>query len=335
MPALFAVTIAVASIEPDMAVGVHFTGLHHGGEEHAASHAASIDGRAADGSDLQQRFLTVKPIDVVGFERSIRREVESIGGRNGRDGASLLLSLKDGVDMAEIAGSAQDATFVAVVSGQHPKTIFPGIMNDVVDVPYGALREGIGNIPGLTRVGGRVYVNFIARRIVEVFSPKNRAARNRGDVQRTCPAKDGMSFSKFGFARTKRDNGVWDSRYQNSGRQHRERVNAIAKQAGGKPIDDREPPAPLRVKPGHGLPGQSARRVLNCGANQLVSAGGVELIAEPRQCAQARKARHPNQAAALIDIRFRHACLVHRLQAAEKPSFPVAAPESLIDPLAL
>ena len=56
------------------------------------------------------------------------------------DRARLLIALQYGVDLAEIAGGAQDAAFVAVVAGQDPEAVLPGIVDDVVDVadaPFG------------------------------------------------------------------------------------------------------------------------------------------------------------------------------------------------------
>src|SRR5450631_588863 len=108
-------TAAVASIDADVAIAVHLAGFDHSGEEDTGCHATSIDGRTADRHHLEKRFFAVEPVDVVGFERSVGSEVESIFGRNGGDRAGLLLPLQHCFDPAEIAGGAQDAAFVAIV----------------------------------------------------------------------------------------------------------------------------------------------------------------------------------------------------------------------------
>ncbi len=124
------------------------------------------------GASCDNDSLPVEAVDVVGFERRVGRKVESVFGGNGRDRARLLLALQDGLDPAEIAGGAQDAAFVAVIAGQHPETIFPGIVDDVVDVANGALGEGVGDAPGGAGVGGGVDVDFIPRADCRSTLPK-------------------------------------------------------------------------------------------------------------------------------------------------------------------
>ena len=71
---------------------------------------------------------------------------------------------------------------VADVSRQYPETIAPGIMNDVVDVTNGSLGKGIRDTPGEAAVRGSVNVNFVSRRIVEIFTPENLAVGHGGNV---------------------------------------------------------------------------------------------------------------------------------------------------------
>jgi len=174
--------VGAAAIDANVAIAISLTRLHHRGKKYASSDPASINRGTADGSNLQQRLLAVEAVDEIGFERRVRGEVESILRGNGCDSTGLLLSLQHGFDSTEVAGGAQDATLVAVVSGQHPKAILPGIVNYIVDMSDGALGEGVGDAPSRAGVGGGVDVNFLASGIVEVLSPEYGPTRHGGDV---------------------------------------------------------------------------------------------------------------------------------------------------------
>ena len=222
-----------SAVDADVAIAVHIAWFHHRGEEHTPAHAASVDGRTADRGDLQQRLLPIEPVNVVAFEGRVGRKVEAILGGNGGDGASLLLALQHGLDPAEIAGGTQDAAFIAVVAGQHPQAIFPGIVNDVVDVTNCALGERVGDAPRCAGVGGRVDVDFIPRGVVKVFSPEycstDCPARNGSDVQRARAAEDRVRALELSFARAKRDDRSRNGGDESARRQHRERMETIAK----------------------------------------------------------------------------------------------------------
>jgi len=284
-------TVHDASIDADVAITVDLAGFDHGGEEYPASDAASIDRRTSDGSNLQQRFLAVEAVDVIRFEGSVGRKVETVFGRNGRDRAGLLPALQHGLDAAEIAGGAQDAAFVAVIAGQHPEAIRPGIVDDVVDVTNCALGECIGDAPGSTGVSGSVDVDFMASGVVEILSPIDCAARyasgNDGDVQRAGAAEDRVSAAKFGFAGRfagrKRDDRSRDGGDESAGRQSSKRVKTVAEQASREAVRDRQTAAQCWVEPGYGLPGHSIRRFVNSGSEQLVATRRIEMIARPRQ----------------------------------------------------
>ncbi len=204
-------TSADAAVETNVAVPVHFARLHHRREEDSISNAASIDGRTADRCNLQQRFPTVEAIDVVRFQWRVGRKIEAIFGRNGCNCASLLLALQDGFDPTEIAGGAQDAAFVAIVTGHDPEAISPGIVNNIMDVADRALGKSVGDAPRRTGIGRRVDVDFVASAVVEIFSPVDWATGNGGDVQRARTAEDGVRAAKFGIARAKRDDSSRNS----------------------------------------------------------------------------------------------------------------------------
>lgn len=136
--------------------------------------------------------MAVEAIDIVRFERSVGREIEPVRQGYKCDRARLLIALQYGLDPAEIAGGAQDATFIATIAGEDPEAILPGIVDDVMDMADRAPRKGVGDGPGGSRIGGCIDVDFVARGIVEVLSPKNCAGRNRGDVQRSRAASDRM-----------------------------------------------------------------------------------------------------------------------------------------------
>ena len=199
-------TVGRTGIDADVAIGVHFAGLDHGGEEDAGSDAASVDGGTGDRRELRQGSLAVHAVDVVGFERRVGRKVETVFGGNERNRARLLVALEHGFDPAEIAGGAQDAAFVAVVAGQNPQAVLPGVVDDVVDVANAAFGEGVGDAPGRAAIAGGVDVDFFARGVVEIFSPIDCAAGNCGDVQGAGSAGDGVGLAKFRFIGTESDN---------------------------------------------------------------------------------------------------------------------------------
>ena len=162
-----------------MTITVDLAWFHHRREEDLAAHSTAVEGRTAEGTDLRPGSLTVEPIDEVGFKGCVGRKIERIFGGNGGGGARLLLALQPGLDPAD------------------PKASSPGIVNDVVDVTNGALREGIGDAPSRATVAGRVNVDLIASSIVEVLSPKYCAAWDSGDVQGACPTGDRVSALEF------------------------------------------------------------------------------------------------------------------------------------------
>src|SRR5260370_24223833 len=63
VPVCCATAGRATSIEADVAIMIHLAWFHHRGEEQAASDAASINGRTADGSNLQQRVLAVEAVE--------------------------------------------------------------------------------------------------------------------------------------------------------------------------------------------------------------------------------------------------------------------------------
>ena len=100
------------------------------------------------GDELRQGAVAVEAVDVVGLEWRVGGKVETVFGGDRGDGAGLLLALQYGFDAAEIAGGAEDAAFIAVVAGENPEAVFPGIVDDVVDVADGAFGERVGDAPG-------------------------------------------------------------------------------------------------------------------------------------------------------------------------------------------
>ena len=163
------------------------------------SDAAPIDGGTADGGELCQSSLAIESVDVVGLERSVGGKEEGVFRGDGSDCARLLFALEDNFDVREIACGAEDAAFVAVVAGQNPETVAPGIVNDVMDMANGASRKRVGHGPGCASVGRRVDVDFFSGGVVEVLSPINPAAGNGGDVQRAGAAGDRVGCAEFSF----------------------------------------------------------------------------------------------------------------------------------------
>src|ERR1700691_5500675 len=117
-----------------------------------------------------------------------------------------------------------------------------------------------------------------------------------------------MGLAEFGFAGTEGHDGSGDGGDQSgvgwsTRGQDGERVETVAEQTRGQGVHDREAAAGRGAEGGNRLPGKGVARMLNPGADQLVAAGGVEMIAEPRQSSQAWEPRHTGQAAIGIDVR--------------------------------
>src|SRR5208283_1314546 len=130
-------------------------------EENGICDAASVDRGTAQRGELRQGAQAVEPVDVVRFERRVGRKIEPVFHRNERDGTRLLVALKYGLDLTEIASGTHDAALVAIVAGQDPETVFPGVVDDVVHMADRAFWEGVGDAPGRAGVGRCVDVNFL------------------------------------------------------------------------------------------------------------------------------------------------------------------------------
>lgn len=131
-----------------MAIQIDVARLHHGGEENVSTDAASVNRGTADGRKLRQFLLPVQAVDVVGFERRVGGEKETVFGGNGSHGAGLLISSHHSLDVTQIAGGAEDTAFLAVVPRQDPQAIPPPVVNDGVDMTNRALGKSVGNVPG-------------------------------------------------------------------------------------------------------------------------------------------------------------------------------------------
>ena len=115
-------------------------------------------------------------------------KIEGIFRRYSSDCADLLISLRNALDVPQIARGSQDAAFIAVISGQNPKAVCPAVVNDIMHEANRAFGKSVGNMPGDTFVIRCIDVNFISRCVVEVLSPVKHAVRNAGDVKRTSTA---------------------------------------------------------------------------------------------------------------------------------------------------
>src|SRR5258706_11101674 len=120
------------------------------------------------------------------------------------------MALQDDVDLAEVIGSANDAAFVAVIAREQPQAVSPRIVHDVVHVADRALWKCIGDIPRRAAAISRsVDVNFIARRVVKIFSPENSAAGNWSDVQRSRAASNFVAYLEAALVGTKSNDRSW------------------------------------------------------------------------------------------------------------------------------
>ena len=77
---------------------------------------------------------------------------------------------------------------------------------------------------------------LIAGGIVEILSPENPAAGNCRDVQRPRSANDAKSPAEFCFMGPQSGNRSGHRGHDGAGRQQRQRMKAVAKQASGETI---------------------------------------------------------------------------------------------------
>src|SRR5579863_4045272 len=87
-----------------------------------------------------------------------------------------------------------------MVAGEHPETVLPLVINDVVHMTNIAFRECVGNIPMSTSIGRCVDMNFVTLRVVEIFSPEYVVAWSGSQMQGTGAAKHLMGLVKFRFS---------------------------------------------------------------------------------------------------------------------------------------
>lgn len=138
-------------------------------------------------------------------------------------------------------------------------------------------------------------MNFVARRIVEILSPINRSVGSSGDMEWARSAGDDVRLAKLGFARTERDDGSGNGGDESAGGQHHQRVESIAKQAGGQAVRNGEFALEYGAKCGDPLPVGSRRIGLDSGAQEFVSARRIENVVGPRQRAEAWESGYSDQ----------------------------------------
>src|ERR1700674_528970 len=96
-----------------------------------------------------------------------------------------------------------------MVAGEHPETVFPFVVDDVVHVADGAFRECVSHIPMSASIVGCVNVNFVTLRIVEVLSPEDVVTGSDGKVQGTGAAKQLVGYVKFCLSWRQSHDGAW------------------------------------------------------------------------------------------------------------------------------
>src|SRR5579864_1049916 len=142
--------------------------------------------------------------------------------------------------------------------------------------------ERMCNAPGKPAIAGTVDANFVAIRIVEVFSPEHAAIGNGGDVQRPGTPLQAMSDSKFRFSGAQCSDGCGHSSDQIASRRDCQRVKTIAEQTKAEIRMAAQVSPPLRTIVGRFLPLEYIFRSCTSG-KQHVAARGVENIAVPHQ----------------------------------------------------
>ena len=186
-----------AAVQPYVPVRVRRAGLDHGGEENCFSGSAPVNRGTAQRREFGESSLSIEPVDVIGFKRSVGRKIQCVRRRHQGYGARLLMAGENRLHLPEIAGHAQNAALGAIVPGEHPETVGPLVVDDVVNMSHRAARKGVGDVPRGPAIGGGVNVHLVTLRIVEVLAPENMIVRRRGKVQRTRPAQHPVGHPKF------------------------------------------------------------------------------------------------------------------------------------------
>src|SRR5580692_4062196 len=96
-----------------------------------------------------------------------------------------------------------------MVAREHPETVLPLVINNVVHMTDIAFRECVGNVPMTASIGGGVDVNFVVLWVVEIFSPEYVVAWSGSQMQGTCAAKQLMGSTKFCFSWRESHDGAW------------------------------------------------------------------------------------------------------------------------------
>lgn len=91
-------------------------------------------------------------------------------------------------------------------------------------------------LQGGARILRAVDVDFVALRVIEIFSPKHGAARSCGDMKRTSTTGDRVRLAEFRFTSTQRDDRTGNGSDDCSGWKKGERVESVTKEACGKAI---------------------------------------------------------------------------------------------------
>src|SRR5580693_557990 len=98
-----------------------------------------------------------------------------------------------------------------MVAGEHPETVLPLVINNVVHMTDIAFRECVGNIPMSASIGRCVDMNFVTLRVVEIFSPEYVVAWSGSQMQGACAAKQLMGSTKFCFSWRQSHDRAWHS----------------------------------------------------------------------------------------------------------------------------
>src|SRR5262249_34728529 len=164
----------------------------HRGEKDASAHLAPVEGSAIDGSKTAHCASGIQAANIIDLAGAVGREIHGVGPAYKRHRTAILRTGFNRFDFAPIFGSAHDPAFRILITGQNPKTVLPAVIDNIMDMPNGALRKSMHYMPTRAAIVRAIDVNFIALAVVEVLAEVDLAIRSSGNIQRASSPGDSM-----------------------------------------------------------------------------------------------------------------------------------------------
>src|SRR5262249_1728506 len=112
-------------------------------------------------------------------------------------------------------------------TGENPETVFPFVVDDVVDVANCTLREGMDDLPRASLIDRSIDVHRTTIGVVKILAKVDLPVCRRREMQGARAASDRMLNNEFGSVGLKSNDGARNRRHQISGRKYHQRMKAI------------------------------------------------------------------------------------------------------------